>query len=203
MKARNLMWRRAILWALVCLLFITPYVQVFAAPVSYRAISGLDLDQLRDSFQIVMGDESLDSDENQAQHEEINEELMQALAMEYGEEQAPAIYRMLQNLGLLNEQGEIVLPAGVKLAISMMIQAVLASGVGTEGGGDAGMIESERIGQMQQTFRNPAEIWTTGGGINGASGGSTAPWFALLKPYRRIRFVPSGGACKRDDLPCP
>lgn len=102
-----------------------------------------------------------------------------------------------------DESGDIVLPSAVKLAISMMIQAILAAGIGTEGGGDAGMVESERVGSMQQTFRNPAEIWTTGGGLNGASGGSTAPWFALLKPYRRIRFVPSGGACKRDDLPCP
>lgn len=102
-----------------------------------------------------------------------------------------------------DENGDIVLPAGVKLAISMMIQAVLTSGVGTEGGTYAGMVESEQVGQLRQTFRNPAEIWTTGGGLNGASGGSTAPWFALLKPYRRIRFVPSGGACKRDDLPCP
>jgi hypothetical protein len=108
-----------------------------------------------------------------------------------------------QNEFSKDDQGSIVLPAGVKLAISMMIQAVMTSGVGTEGGGDAGMVESERVGSMQQTFRNPAEIWTTGGGLNGASGGSTAPWFALLKPYRRIRFVPSGGACKRDDLPCP
>jgi len=102
-----------------------------------------------------------------------------------------------------DEKGDIVLPAGAKLAISMMIQAVLTAGVGSEGGTYAGMVESERVGSMQQTFRNPAEIWTTGGGLNGASGGSTAPWFALLKPYRRIRFVPSGGACKRDDLPCP
>lgn len=99
-----------------------------------------------------------------------------------------------------NEQGEIVLPAGVKLAISMMIQAVLAAGVGTEGG-DAGMVESERVGPMQQTFRNPAEIWTTGGGLNGASGGSTAPWFALLKPYNRFRFIPATSACKKEALP--
>jgi|GEM_PF-818856 len=101
-----------------------------------------------------------------------------------------------------DENGEIVLPDGVKVAISMMIQAVLAAGVGTEGA-NAGMVESEQVGQLRQTFRNPAEIWTTGGGINGASGGSTAPWFALLKPYTRIRFVPAGGSCKRDVLPCP
>ena len=101
-----------------------------------------------------------------------------------------------------DENGDIVLPAGVKVAISMMIQAVLAAGVGTEAA-NAGLVESERVGQMQQTFRNPAEIWTTGGGISGASGGSTAPWFALLKPYRRIQFVPAGGPCKRDVPPCP
>jgi len=98
-----------------------------------------------------------------------------------------------------NENGEIVLPGGVKLAISMMIQAVLAAGVGSEEAG-LGLVESERVGQMQQTFRNPAELWTTGGGISGASGGSTAPWFALLKPYRRIQFIP---ATKQDVLPCP
>ena len=103
-----------------------------------------------------------------------------------------------------DENGDIVLPAGVKLAISMMIQAVLTSGRRHRRRRHiAGMVESEQVGQLRQTFRNPAEIWTTGGGLNGASGGSTAPWFALLKPYRRIRFVPSGGACKRDDLPCP
>jgi Phage QLRG family, putative DNA packaging. len=107
-----------------------------------------------------------------------------------------------QNPFKKDENGEIILPAGVKLAISMMIQAVLAAGVGTEGGGDAGVVESERVGPMQQTFRNPAEIWTTGGGINGASGGSTAPWFALLKPYNRFRFIPAG-SYKRDVLPCP
>jgi hypothetical protein len=88
-----------------------------------------------------------------------------------------------------NDQGDIVLPAGVKLAISMMIQAVLAVGVGTEGG-DAGMVESERVGPMQQTFRNPAEIWRSGSGAAGASGGDTAPWFILLKPYNRFGFVP-------------
>jgi hypothetical protein len=107
-----------------------------------------------------------------------------------------------QNEFTKDEGGDIILPSAVKLAISMMIQAVLTAGVGSEGGA-AGMVESERVGQLQQTFRNPAELWTTGGGINGASGGSTAPWFALLKPYRRIRFVPTGGACKRDVLPCP
>src|SRR5690606_17441135 len=32
-----------------------------------------------------------------------------------------------------DEKGEIVLPSGVKLAISMMIQAALAAGIGTEG----------------------------------------------------------------------
>lgn len=108
-----------------------------------------------------------------------------------------------QNEFSKDDQCSIVLPAGAKLAISMMIQAVLTAGVGSEGGTYAGMVEAERVGQLQQTFRNPAELWTTGGGINGASGGSTAPWFALLKPYRRIRFVPAGGACKRDVLPCP
>ena len=97
--------------------------------------------------------------------------------------------------------GDIVLPDGVKVAISMMIQAVLAAGVGTDGA-NAGLVESERVGPMQQTFRNPAEIWTTGGGINGASGGSTAPWFALLKPYTRFRFVPASTP-KWDELPCP
>ncbi len=100
-----------------------------------------------------------------------------------------------------DENGDIVLPSAVKLAISMMIQAVLAAGVGTEAA-NAGLVESERVGQMQQTFRNPAEIWTTGGGINGASGGSTAPWFALLKPYTRFRFVPASTP-KWDELPCP
>ena len=101
-----------------------------------------------------------------------------------------------------DENGDIVLPSGVKLAISMMIQAALAAGIGTEGAA-AGVVESEQVGQLRQTFRNPAEIWTTGGGISGASGGSTAPWFALLKPYVRIRFVPAGGPCKRDVPPCP
>jgi hypothetical protein len=106
-----------------------------------------------------------------------------------------------QNPFSRDEKGDIVLPSGVKLAISMMIQAALAAGIGTEGAA-AGVVESEQVGQLRQTFRNPAEIWTTGGGISGASGGNTAPWFALLKPYTRIRFVPAGSS-KRDVLPCP
>jgi hypothetical protein len=106
-----------------------------------------------------------------------------------------------QNPFTKNDSDAIILPSGVKLAISMMIQAALAAGIGTEGAA-AGVVESEQVGQLRQTFRNPAEIWTTGGGISGASGGSTAPWFALLKPYTRIRFVPAGSS-KRDVLPCP
>lgn len=107
-----------------------------------------------------------------------------------------------QNPFTKNDSDAIILPSGVKLAISMMIQAALAAGIGTEGAA-AGVVESEQVGQLRQTFRNPAEIWTTGGGISGASGGSTAPWFALLKPYVRIRFVSAGGPCKRDVPPCP
>jgi hypothetical protein len=106
-----------------------------------------------------------------------------------------------QNPFTKNDSDAIILPSGVKLAISMMIQAALAAGIGTEGAA-AGVVESEQVGQLRQTFRNPAEIWTTGGGISGASGGNTAPWFALLKPYTRIRFVPAGSS-KRDVLPCP
>jgi len=105
-----------------------------------------------------------------------------------------------QNSFTTDENGDIVLPGGVKLAIAMMIQAVLAAGVGTEGGGDAGMVESERVGTMQQTFRNPAEIWRTGSGAAGAAGGDTAPWFVLLKPYNRFRFIPAS-ACKKEELP--
>lgn len=93
-----------------------------------------------------------------------------------------------QNPFTKDENGDILLPAGVKLAISMMIQAVMAAGVGTEGGGDAGMVESERVGPMQQTFRNPAELWQSGGQY-----GQTAPWFAIMKPYMRFRFIPAGG----------
>jgi hypothetical protein len=106
-----------------------------------------------------------------------------------------------QNPFTKDENGDIILPAGVKLAIAMMIQAVLAAGVGTEGGGDAGMVESERVGTMQQTFRNPAEIWRTGSGAAGAAGGDTAPWFVLLKPYNRFRFIPATSACKKEALP--
>lgn len=99
-----------------------------------------------------------------------------------------------QNPFTKDADGKIILPDGVKLAISMMVQAVMATGAGTEGG-TAGMIESERVGPMQQTFRNPAEIWTTGGGLGGASGGSVAPWFALLKPYNRFGFIPQKKVC--------
>lgn len=102
------------------------------------------------------------------------------------------VFERTQNPFTRDEDGNIILPAGVKLAISMMIQAVLAAGVGTDGA-DAGMVESERVGPMQQTFRNPAEIWRTGSGAAGAAGGDAAPWFVLLKPYNRFRFVPAGG----------
>lgn len=106
-------------------------------------------------------------------------ELLLAAAIDF-------VIERTQNLFTKDKDGHIILPGGVKLAISMMIQAVLAMGVGKEGGGQASLIESERVGPMQQTFRNPADIWDSGGQY-----GRTAPWFSLLKPYYRFQFIPA------------
>lgn len=72
--------------------------------------------------------------------------------------------------------GEIVLPAGMKLAVSQMIGAV----INTRSDG----VESETIGPMSQTFVDPSDMWSSSG-----IAGRTGPWFAVMKPYRRFGFV--------------